>query len=409
METVEDIEIYSESVRDFLERIPTWLIRWGILVVFLIVLALLSLSYIIHYPEMVIAPLKLTSIDAPKAIIARTDGKLLKLLVVDNQKVTKGKILGYIESTADYQTVLEAEKSGKSSGNLGELQPAYQTFDQAQTQYFAFKQQGFYDKRKTLLQKDLTDLQRLATNLEEQKIIQQEDFKISENEYQVQKQLAEQKVIAPLELKREESKFISKKLPLKNIESSLIINSTAQTAKTNELMDLEKTISEQENLYQQAKNTFKSTVDTWKQRYVLTASADGILSFSSLIQEKMQVAVNQELFNISSDNEQLLGTIQIPQENFGKVKEGQIVLIKFNSYPFQEFGAVKGQISMISLIPNPQQETYMAKIIFPNGLKTNYNKQINYRNGMKATAEIITEDMRLIERLLYNFRKAVSR
>ena len=318
-------------------------------------------------------------------------------------------MLGYIESTTDYQTVLEAEKSGKSSGNLGELQPAYQIFDQAQTQYFAFKQQGFYDKRKSLLQKDLTDLQRLAINLEEQKIIQQEDFKISENEYQVQKQLAEQKVIAPLELKREESKFIVKKLPLKNIESSLIINSTAQTAKTKELMDLGKTISEQENLYQQAKNTFKSTVDTWKQRYVLTASADGILSFSSLIQEKMQVAVNQELFNISSDNEQLLGTIQIPQENFGKVKEGQTVLIKFNSYPFQEFGAVKGQISMISLIPNPQQETYMAKIIFPNGLKTNYNKQINYRNGMKATAEIITEDMRLIERLLYNFRKAVSR
>jgi multidrug efflux pump subunit AcrA (membrane-fusion protein) len=409
METVEDVEIYSESVRDFLERIPSWLIRWGISVVFLIVSALLGLTYIIHYPEMVVAPLKLTSIDAPKPILARTDGKLMQLLVVDNQKVTKGKVLGYIESTADYQAVLEVEKSGKSSGNLGEIQPAYQIFDQAQTQYFAFKRQGFYDKRKTLLQKDLADLQRLATNLEEQKVIQQEDFKISENEYQVQKKLAEQKVIAPLELKREESKFIAKKLPLKNLESSLINNSTAQTAKTKELMDLEKTISEQENLYQQAKNTFKSALDAWKQRYVLTASADGILSFSSLIQEKMQVAVNQELFNISSNHEEVLGTIQIPQENFGKVKEGQTVLIKFNSYPFQEFGAVKGQISMISLIPNPQQETYMAKIIFPNGLKTNYNKQITYRNGMKATAEIITEDIRLIERLLYNFRKAVSR
>lgn len=74
METVENVEIYSESVRDFLERIPSWLIRWGISVVFMIVLALLSLSYIIHYPEMVVAPLKLTSIDAPKPIIAHTDG-----------------------------------------------------------------------------------------------------------------------------------------------------------------------------------------------------------------------------------------------------------------------------------------------------------------------------------------------
>lgn len=409
MGTLEDVEIYSEPVRDFLERIPSRLIRWGISLVFLIVLALLGLSYIIHYPEMVLAPLKLTSIDAPKPIIAHTDGKLIKLLVFDNQKVTKGEVLGYIESTADHQAVLEVEKLGKSFGNIGELQPDYQIFDQAQTQYFSFKKQGFYDKRKALLQKDLTDLQRLAENLEEQKVIQQEDFKIAENEYQVQKKLAEQKVIAPLELKREESKFISKKLPLKNLESSLINNSTAQTNKIKELMDLEKTISEQENLYQQAKNTFKSAIDAWKQRYILTASADGIISFSSLIQEKMQVAVSQELFNISSNNEQVLGTIQIPQENFGKVKEGQTVLIKFNSYPFQEFGVVKGEISMISLIPNPQQETYMAKIIFPNGLKTNYNTQITYRNGMKATAEIITEDMRLIERLLYNFRKRMSR
>ena len=260
-----------------------------------------------------------------------------------------------------------------------------------------------------MLQKDLSDLQRLANNLEEQKSIQQEDLKIAENEYLVQKKLAEQKVIAPLELKREESKYIAKKLPLKNLESSLINNSTAQTAKIRELMDLEKTISEQESLYQQARNTFKSAIDAWKQRYVLIASADGILSFSGLIQEKMQVIVNQELFNISSNNEQVLATIQIPQENFGKVKEGQTVLIKFDSYPFQEFDSVKGQISMISLVPTSQQDTYMAKIIFPNGLKTNYDKYITYRNGMKATAEIITEDMRLIERLLYKFRKDVSR
>lgn len=408
METIEDVEIYSEPVRDFLERIPSWLIRWGISVIFLIVLALLSLSYIIHYPEMVIAPLKLTSIDAPKPITAHTDGKLIKLLVIDNQMIKKGTVLGYIESTTDYQAVLEVEALGVTSGSLGELQPAYQIFSQAQTQYFAFKRQGFYEKRRDLLQKDLADLQKLAINLEEQKVIHQQDLTISENEYQIQKKLAEQKVIAPLELKREESKLLAKKLPLKNLESSIINNSTEQTSKTKELMDLEKTISEQENLYIQAKNTFKSAIDTWKQRYVLIASADGILSFSSLIQEKMQVVANQELFNISSDKEQVLGTIQIPQENFGKVKEGQFVLIKFNSYPFQEFGAVRGIISMISLIPNPQQETYMAKVVFPNGLVSNYNKQIVYRNGMKATAEIITEDMRLIERILYSFRKLLS-
>ena len=211
------------------------------------------------------------------------------------------------------------------------------------------------------------------------------------------------------EIKREESKYIAKKLPLKNLESAIINNSTAQTSKEKELMDLEKTISEQENLYLQAKNTFQSAVNAWKQRYVLVASTEGQISFSGLIQEKMQVLNNQEIFNIASKQEQHLGTIQVPQQNFGKVKEGQEVLIKFNAYPFQEFGLVKGKIAMIASIPNSQENTYLATITFPKGLKTTYNKQITYHNGMKATAEIITEDMRLIERLLYQFRRATSR
>lgn len=409
METAEDLEIYSESIRDFLERIPTWIIRWGITVLSFIILALLGLSYLIHYPEIINAPFTLTSIDAPKQIVARTDGRLLKLYITNNQKVTKGQVLGYLESTADYGEVLKAEQTGKSTGNLGELQSAYQIFNQAQTQYFAFKQQGFYEKRKQFLQKDLTDLQKLAQNITEQQAIQTEDFKISESEYATHKKLFEQKVIAPLEFKREESKYIAKKIPLKNLESAIINNSTAQTSKEKELMDLGKTISEQENLYLQARNTFQSAINTWKQRYVLVASTEGQITFSGLIQEKMQVMNNQEIFNIASKQEQHLGTIQVPQQNFGKVKEGQEVLIKFNAYPFQEFGLVKGKIAMIASIPNSQENTYLATITFPNGLKTTYNKQLTYHNGMKATAEIITEDMRLIERLLYQFRRATSR
>ena len=41
----------------------------------------------------------------------------------------------------------------------------------------------------------------------------------------------------------------------------------------------------------------------------------------------------------------------------------------------------------------------MAEVEFPNGLTTNYNKQIKFSQEMQGSAEIITEDIRLIERL----------
>jgi multidrug efflux pump subunit AcrA (membrane-fusion protein) len=409
MEHSDDIEIYSEPIRDFLEKIPSWLIRWGTSIVFVIVFVLFVLSYFIDYPDIVKAPLKLTSLDAPKPIIARATGKLQKLFIENNQEVKEGQILGYVESTTNYAAVLEVEKKGITNYNLGELQPSYQIFDEARTQYLSFKKQGLYKKRRELLLKDLVDLKQLAVNTSDQIQILQKDLDITENEYNVNKKLLEQKVIAPLELRREESKYLAKKFPLKSLETTLINNSIAQTAKQKELLDLDKTISEQENLYLQAKKTFQSNIDEWKKQYLLIAPSTGKISFSNLIQERVQVEENQELFNIIPIDEQVIGTIQIPQENFGKVKEGQKVIIKFNSYPFHEFGIVEGRIIMISLIPNPKDESYMAKISFPKGLQTSYNKQIKYHNGMKANAEIITEDMKLIVRILYNLKKVFER
>ncbi|MGI8638317.1 MAG: hypothetical protein ACR2KZ_23230, partial [Segetibacter sp.] len=94
-------------------------------------------------------------------------------------------------------------------------------------------------------------------------------------------------------------------------------------------------------------------------------------------------------------------------ENFGKVKKGEKVLLKFPSYPSQEFGSVTGELDYISAIP--ADSGYMAKIILPHGLVTSYNKEVQYREGLTARAEIITKNMRLIERLYYNLRKGVQR
>lgn len=97
----------------------------------------------------------------------------------------------------------------------------------------------------------------------------------------------------------------------------------------------------------------------------------------------------------------------IPQENFGKVKNGQEVLLKFRAYPDAEFGSVVGKIDYISEIPS--DSGYLSKIVLPKGLVTNYNRQVQYTDGLIASGEIITENMRLLQRFYYNLYKQIKR
>ena len=85
------------------------------------------------------------------------------------------------------------------------------------------------------------------------------------------------------------------------------------------------------------------------------------------------------------------------RNNAGKIKAGQEVLLKFASYPAQEFGSVRGRIEYIKNVPT--DSGYLAKVSLPDGLSTNYKKPILFQEGLMAQAEIITEKKKLSDRL----------
>lgn len=102
------------------------------------------------------------------------------------------------------------------------------------------------------------------------------------------------------------------------------------------------------------------------------------------------------------------GELRIPQSNLGRVKKGQKVLIKFQGYPFEEFGAVEGIIHTISQVPSQDNTYFSATAELPNSLQTTHAKKLIYKTGMEATGEIVTEDLRLIERVFYQLRKVIN-
>jgi HlyD family secretion protein len=417
----------SEVMMDIVSNKPGFLIRWGNLF-FLLILTFLGVAcWFIRYPDTIAASAKLTSINAPKPVVTLVGGKLVKLFISENQLVHKRQIIGYVESTARHdeilrilvtvdsiQMLLDADSASwvrkyfSSNHSLfGELQLSYQAYSQAFLLYNNFLADGFYEKKRGMLAKDKTNLEKLLTNLKEQQKLQEQDLALAQKTFDANQLLKKDNVISDFDYRIEQSKLINKKLSLPQIRSSIIANESQQADKEKEMMELENTMNQQKLIFQQALNTFRSQVEEWKKRYIMEAPIAGKVAFASFIQENQQLSANQTICYINPENSQYFAEIVIPQANFGKVSVGQAVLLRFESYPFQEFGSVMGKIEFISHIPS--EKGYQAKVILTNGLVTTYKKQVQYRDGLLANAEIVTRDMRLLERFYYNFVRQIKK
>ena len=417
----------SEVMQEIVSDKPGFLIRWGNFFFLFILLMIGIACWFIKYPDTIQAPAKLTSINAPKPVLSLIDGKLIKLSITENQFVHKEEVLGYIESTANHEEILvlaanldtvqamltskKAEQIERyfrsTSTRLGELQSSYQIFLQAFFSFENYLSQGFYLKKRAMLLRDKNNLLRLYGNLNQQRELQEQDLALIQKTFDANESLKKDNVISDFDYRNEQSKLINKKLSLPQIKSAIISNESQQTEKEKEIMELENTIVQQQLVFQQALNTFKSQVDDWKRKYTLIAPIGGQVAFASFIQENQQLQASQTICFINPENSRYFVEITIPQSNFGKVAVGQQVLLKFQSYPFQEYGSVMGKIEFISHIPG--ENGYLAKVILINGLTTTYRKQIQYRDGLLANAEIVTKDMRLLERFYYNIVRQMAK
>lgn len=416
----------SEAVSQIISNRPGFLVRYGISFFCIIFCIVGLICWLIKYPDIVSTPATLTSINPPKTIITNTNGKLIKLFVKENDTVSKNQIIGYVEAIANHeevlklatklnsiQTLLDNNNSeliqpllSTSFNNLGELQTNYQTFATAFLNFKNYLSNGFYLRKKSMLAKDMSNYRRLHNNLNEQKSFYEQDLALSQKNFDANKSLNNDKVIADVEFRIESSKLIGKKLSLPQITSSIISNESQQNEKQKEIAELENMIAQQKNIFIQALNTFKSQVDDWKKRFLLIAPINGKISFATFMQENQQLQANQIVCFVNPENSEYYAQINIPQSNFGKVSLGQTVLLKFSSYPFQEYGAVKGKINFISHIPT--DSGYLARVILTDGLNTSYKKVVQYRDGLIAQGEIVTKDLRLLQRFYYNIVKQIN-
>ena len=419
MPTTVQQQILSEDIREIISYRPHWVIRKGNTIFLLVLLLLLSIACLISYPDIVKASVRLVARSGPKAVAAKKEGRLEKLFVKNGDAVTRGQPLAYIRDAGQYEEVRRLQEwirkaepiaaTGSIDSldayplplllDLGDLQAAYQDFQSGLSETMQVLSGGYYQQKKQALLRDIQYQASLRHHLEQQQVLEEKDYQLMKTEHDAKAQLAAEKVIAPLELNQDKSRLISKAQSLEQMSSQLISSDLTAHNKSKELLDLQKFVADQRQVFRSLLLKLKSSVEAWLLQHILYAPEDGIAEFTSFLQENQPVAAGQELVYVQTSGDSgYYAEMKAGQNSFGKIKKGQVVQIRMESYPSAEFGYLRGEISYISRMPN-QRDSFLVRVELPDGLKTNYSSVVEFRNNLIAEGQIITDNRKLIRRL----------
>lgn len=424
-----NIELRSEEFQEVLGDTPPWILRWGIAILALVIGIILLGSSIFKYPDIVSSTMTLTGTTPPSAIVAKVSGKLTELNVVDNQLVESGEYLAVVENSAKTKDILILKNYlnkihsqidtvrifPPKELSLGSMQSVYSSFYITLSDYVQFKQQDYYLKKINLMQERIRRNEVYYNNMLQQKSIVKEQFGLTKSQYSRDSTLNKKGVLSNEEFERSRHQYLEGRLSLETISSTLE-NLLIQITQMHEnLLDAE-------NQYLEKKNTLETELKTiitqllteiqaWEMNYALVASVDGKITFTTYWVTNQNIVAGDEIFNIiPTDRGIILGKASLPITRSGKVKIGQRVNIRFDNFPDNEFGTVRGFVQNISLVPSKSKDgnNYIVEIKLPEGLLTTYKKELPYLPEMQGQADIITADISLLERFFMPIRRILN-
>ena len=100
-----EIEIRSDEVQEILSTVPNWMIRWGITLIFGLILMLIFISWFIKYPDVIEGQAIITTTQPPAKLVSKSSGYLEQLYFKDNASIKKGDIIAEITNPTNKASI----------------------------------------------------------------------------------------------------------------------------------------------------------------------------------------------------------------------------------------------------------------------------------------------------------------
>ncbi|MBD2773637.1 HlyD family efflux transporter periplasmic adaptor subunit [Iningainema tapete] len=147
------------------------------------------------------------------------------------------------------------------------------------------------------------------------------------------------------------------------------------------------------------------------QQRVVRSPVDGVIFELPIKKPGQVVQPGQLIASIAPNGSPLVLKAQMPIQHSGFLKVGMPVKIKFDAYPFQDYGVISGNVnwispdSKISTTTAGNLETFELDITLKQPYIKTENKQTPLTPGQTATADVIIRQRRVIDFLLDPFKK----
>ena len=418
----------QDDIQEILGHPPGWLLYWGISLVLLGVLVLGIVAWMVKYPDTIEARVMLTTENPPLRVVAHQDGELRELLVENNEEVEAGQLLAEIENPALRESILELEtylKTVESSTdfsalrtvllpqnlNLGTLQNTWSVLRERIRSLDYFVEQDNARQKKIALSRQIEELKALNDALKKQEQTLGEELIIATRSYERNQQLRQEKLNAEIDVEQSRTRQLRTRRQLEDLQTSIINNRLRIEQIRVEMLNLEQNengvLSEKWLSLREDIQRLQSEIRQWKEDFLLIAPIAGKVSFPESRTAKQFVRAGEEILTLVPQHSAggIVGQVQLPVSGAGKVQEGMRINIRLDGFPYQEFGSLQAKVEKIA--PVPQDGFYLLEFGLPDTLLTSYKRYIPFRQEMQGSADIITEDRSILDRVFDRFRSAV--
>ncbi|MEM9831950.1 MAG: HlyD family efflux transporter periplasmic adaptor subunit [Bacteroidota bacterium] len=420
---IEELNPPTEYLEEVLSTPPPGIARWGMTGLFILLTSLLLLSWLIRYPDRIEGEIILTTPSPPVAIVARSEGYLTDLQVVNRDTVRAGAKLGLIQNPTHYSDVLKLQerlnewKVDEETRlydsltlpylKLGVLQEPYSQLQYAHDAYQQHTHFSLYSQEQQLLKGQQDQYQILLNQKQAEKQLAQQVAQLAEKDFRRNKELYRTQAIAEKALEESEQSWLRKKQEAQALSSEVSGLQLSVQKLKREVLQLEKQYRKEEvslrSDRQSALANLRAALQQWEERYVLKASVSGRISYVESRNHQDYLQIGDTILHILPHAEQsIIGKLQVPAQDFGKVREGQLVRVCLDQYPHQEFGRLQGEVVDWSELPD--HEYYLITVQFPDELTTQYGKSIPFQQHLSGRAEVVTQPQRLLERIIHLVR-----
>jgi len=418
--------LFSEPVCEIISNPPGNLVRWGTLAISAVILTILVFAWIIRYPDVVPSPVEITTENPPVTLVSKISGRILTWNVRDGENVMAGQLLAVIETAASIDQVkilkqiiekiqspeLLALESLPSFSELGELQEYWGNFLKNLSDYNNYVTNDFYGYKFRSVTQEIAGLEEYIRRVKEKERLYVENLQIEAKKFTRDSALYAGAVFSESEIEVSRQALNKINIELQNVRLDHSEKIIELARKNQELQDYKiRRVEERTKLYSllnESLNNLRAQVRIWENTYLIISPIDGIVSFTKFWKQNQVVARDEPVLSIvPSQPGNFIGRMDLRMQRSGKVKPGQAVNIKLTGYPYLEYGMVRGVVKSKSLVPSG--DSYVIEITLPDGLKTLYNRELGFTQNMQGTAEIMTDSLRLLQKVVNPIRHLATK